>query len=368
MNKKRKKVIVGLLSILLSLSIIGFFSERLFHNTKNNAELAPYLIDNTLGQSTSIPCSLQSSAYDDILVDKVYVLHSGEYLLNISNLNLIKGIRYSVKFAVVTDDHSCNMEINLTDPQNRVFEIFATSGNKLTFSDYVEIPFGAALSGNYTLRFKKLDGPTLNMHIQILVDGLVHEQFDPGDTIPWMTILTIPKPNPPDAGVNYQKYLYLLPQRMYRIYIGRVMPVRGDHPSTIHVDHSLLGPPDTSVVYPIYNNELMNGLFEAKAYPFGTSLGGEYLLNFTFYPQMNYTNIVLFIADEGEIASGYEPPTRNQTELWFNLTMLMNLDAPEIGPSASIPFSAQLGLGIGLGALLVIGLAVGIYLRRKSNL
>ncbi len=364
---KKFGYIILLFVCLMGVIVIGITLNAHHKDQYDNEYVYSYILHQMLFQkeeiSSPVHSSIQSSEYTDMLVDKVYTFLEGHYILNISDLYLIKGFRYSIRLAIVTDNHQCNMEINLTDPIGWSYYIFATDGNKLTFNEYREIPYGAARTGNHTLYFEKLDGPNLNIHIQVINEGLCYELFDPGENIYWIDLIPISRPEPPSAGINYQKYLYLLPQRMYSIHISRVSAVRADYSNKIYVDHNVVDPSEDHISFPIYTHKLMNGLFEEDQYHFGTAIQGTYLFNFTFYPDMEYTNILLFVVDEGQIATGQKP-------LPFNISYLLSLDleAPEIVPSVSMPFEAQLGLGIGIGSLIIIGLSIAFYTKHKSNL
>jgi len=307
--------------------------------------------------------AIESSNYNDVLLDKVYTFRTGKHNLNISDLYFIKGYRYNIKLAIVTENHECNLDINLTDPKGNEYYIFSTNGEELAYNNYREIPFGAAKTGNYSVNFTKLDGPNLNIHIKILRDEFCHKLFDAGDNLIWIDIITISSSDPPTEGIALQKYLYLLSQRKYNIYISRVSPVRIDYPNSVYLDHNVVDPSEEHISFPIYDNELMKGLFEEDQYHFGTSIHGEYLFNFTFYPAMEHTNILLFVVDEGQIASGQEPFPLNLSEF-----IPINIEGPKIGPSVSMPLEAQIGLGIGIGSLIIIGLAIAVYIKHKSNL
>ncbi|TXT58883.1 MAG: hypothetical protein BAJALOKI1v1_1530002 [Promethearchaeota archaeon] len=373
-SKKRKityciQIIPLLLLCLITLSMASLIVLE-SHSSKQLESFpslfSPLLASNKVekhGEAMEIKAS--NDANSDILVDKVYTFREGIYTLNISDLVFNKLYRYTIRFAVVTDTHQCNMEVDLIDPVGHCYRVFTTDGSKLNFNEYREIPYGSAISGNYIVNFTKIDGPNLNIHIQVILDGLIFKWFDPGNNIHWGDVVKFIRPAPPPREVNYQKYLFLLPQRMYRMYIARVSPVRIDYPNKVYVDHNIIDPSEEHISFPIYNNQLMNDVFESSSYPFGTSIGGEYLFNFTFTPDMNYTNILIFITDEGQIATGKEPLPTNITAL---LSFISNFEFPEIGPTASIPFEAQVGIGIAASILAFMGLGIAFYIKRRSNL
>ena len=78
---------------------------------------------------------------------------------------------------------------------------------------------------------------------------------------------------------------------------------------------------------------------------------------------MNYTNILMFIADEVQIATGLEIVSLNLTQL-----IPLTFEAPEVGPTVSIPFEAQIGIGIASVLLLALGLGIALYVKRSSNI
>lgn len=309
-------------------------------------------------QSIKSQSSPRTQAYDDLIVDKVYTFYSGKNTVNLTNLNFEKGINYKFKIGVVTDGHSCHMEVNLIDPENDLYAIYTTNttdGNRLSFKDYRTIPFGIAVSGIYTINFTKLDGPNMNIHLQILED----EQCIQKITDPSAIIRTeISKFSKQAGGNNDIIYHYLQEQRMYQIFIARISATRGDQLTNISIEHTLRDAADPHTLFNISLPPHLGDVYSAISYSFGTATAGEYKFSFTYDQPMNHTNIIVIIADKYLIASGEEAqPPENTTE-----------PDPEPTPQiyVSIPSEIQLGLGLGIGVIIFLGLGLIGYAKLKN--
>lgn len=315
---------------------------------------------NNPSEQNDIPFSMtppQTQAYEDVLVDRVYTFMAGEYTINLTNLQFDKGMNYIIKFAAVTDDHQCHLEINLIDPENDVYAIYTTNtsgAGRLFFNDYRELPFGAALTGLYTINFTKLDGPNMNIHLQVFED----EQCVKKLTDPNAIIRTeIQKFSKQPGGNDDTIYQYLKTQWMYKIYFARISPTRGDNLINITIDHRVRDDSSPPVWFDIYLFPEIGEVYSPLTYSFGTAMEGEYRFDTEYEQPMNHTNIIFIIVDKYKIASGNEgeSPDNGTTPI------------PDPGPSiyVSVPVEAQIGVGLGVGLVVLLGALLVGYAKSK---
>ena len=301
----------------------------------------------------------QTQAHDDELADKVYNFREGPYTVNLTHLQFEKGLTYKIRFGAVTDGHQCHMELYVIDPEGDVYEIYTTNtsdGARLSFNDYREIPFGAALSGLYTINFTKLDGPTMNIHLQVLKD----EQCVQKITYPTGVIRTeIEKfSKDPDGNIDII-YQYLEEQRMYEIFIVRISPVRGDKPINISTDFSIRDYTYNLILFSISLPSHLDVVYSPYSYSFGTSTPGEYRFWFEYKQPMAHTNLMVVIVDKYLIASGTEPNSPDNSSD-SDSTPDNSTDTPS-GIYCSVPIEAQLGVGLGVGLIVLLGALLVAY-------
>lgn len=311
-------------------------------------------------QATSFPSPPYTQAYDDMLVDKVYTFMADKYTINLTNLQFEKGINYKIRFGAVTNGHQCHMEINLIDPEDDIYALYTTNtsgGGRLTFNDYRELPFGAALTGYYTVNFTKLDGPTMNIHLQVLEEeDCIRKLTDPTAIIR----TKIQKFSKQPGGNDDTIYQYLKTQWMYKIYIARISPTRGDQPINITIDHRVRDNSNPPIWFDIDLPPEIGEVYSPLTYSFGTAMEGEYRFNTEYEQPMNHTNIIFIIVDEGRIATGDEgEPPDNSTQL-----------PPDPGPQiyVSVPVEAQVGIGLGVLGIMLLGSILIGYAKVKHTI
>lgn len=341
--KRSNYLTIGLCSFLICSFCIGFIKYNCVEDTTRR---------------TSIGTKLHTQAYDDVLVDNVYTFLGDEFTLSLPDIQFEKGTNYQIRIGVVIQEQSCHMEINLIDPEHDLYELYTSNtsdGSRLTFNDYREIPFGAALTGIYTLNFTKLDGPPQNIHIQILEDEQCLQKItDP----PNMIRTEIEKFTKKAGGNDDIIYHYLQSQRMYQVFIARISPVRGDQPINITIDHSVRDDGDPPTCFDISLPPHLSAVYSHLSYSFGTAMEGEYKFSTTYELPMDHTNIMFIITDKGSIASGDEGESSdNSTE-------------PEPDPHpqilVSIPVEAKLGIGLGVGIVVLLGAILIVYAKLKN--
>jgi len=283
-------------------------------------------------------------------IDKVYTFHSAQPQISLTNLSFQAKYIYYFKLGQVSDNTECEMKVDLIDPMGDIYHVFE-SEEPMRYDEYYEIPFGAALTGVYTLNFTKLSGPNVNIHIVISQGDLCCREFVSGDT---NLVYEVKKIEYISYGKSYKPYWALKDQWRYHGYICRVSPITYNRSIDIRMDHNIVDPSNESVSFAMYSNTSLGKVWEPLEYSFGTAMAGDYLFNFTFHQDVSVMNVMILITDEGRLATGEDEGPTNTTDT-------------EPGIHISIPLEAQVGIGLGVGGLALVGLIVLFYIKRSSN-
>ncbi|MBN1214483.1 MAG: hypothetical protein JXA99_03470 [Candidatus Lokiarchaeota archaeon] len=279
--------------------------------------------------------SIKSQAIGEgVLHDKVHTFHENQRQIEI-HVYFLKGFNYWVSSAVVTDGHSCHMNITLIDPIGRVYYIYK-SEEQMTFNKYYPVPFGVVVEGNYTLLFTEIEGPNLNIHIRVEQDFSLD-----GD------LYVIEK----EESVNYT--MDLESDAMYHIELTRISPIAYSQDLTFTFDLNVTDPSD--IVFTIYNQEPIISIYKPITFPFGTAQEGMYYMTFYTTQAQRYINLAIQILINktftGEIDSDSpNNETHNPASLF-----------PYIPPSF---FYSSVGI---MGIIAFVALIIGAYYKRKFN-
>ncbi|MFX1436318.1 MAG: hypothetical protein ACFFAA_03805, partial [Promethearchaeota archaeon] len=105
------------------------------------------------------------SAPSDVLVDKVYNFTVGRPFVYFNeNLYFERLYNFYITLCIVTP-HTCSMNITLWDPEGDEYRL--SHEKNMTQNDYREIPYGVAISGNFSILFRADLTENLNIHINI---------------------------------------------------------------------------------------------------------------------------------------------------------------------------------------------------------
>jgi len=333
-KKKRKNMLIYVLFLFfLFMSSISYYNSPINNETKTSSPHTNFFPDDY-----------------GYFIDKVYTFHTNSPELSLTNLSFQAKYVYFIKLGQVSDNTESEMKVDLIDPVGDVYHIFQ-SEEPMRYDEYYEIPFGAALSGIYTVNFTKLSGPNVNIHIIISQGDLCCREFVSGDT---NLVYEVKKIEHISYGKSYKPYYTLNDQWRYHSYICRVSPINYNRSIDIRLDHNIMDPSNESVSFLMYSNTSLGIVWDPLEYSFGTAMAGDYLFNFTFFHNISFMNVMILITDEGELATGEDEGPTNITD-----------SEPEI--YISIPLEAQIGIGIGVGGLALIGLIVLFYIKRSSN-
>jgi hypothetical protein len=275
------------------------------------------------------------------------------------DLYLYAGINYYVLVEIVTP-HNCEINVTVVDPDLDVYQIFKTEVNVSQGDQWFEIPFGTALSGNYTFIFSVIAELNLNLYVKIsfdLEDKCLYDVMSPE----FVANLELYQINKFYDGTEVEHNVMLKTDVSYKFHIGRVSAIGGEPVSReVGAYYDLTDPdgvevgayydltdPD-GVEFTIYVNETMESVGEVLHFNFGTAVGGVYTVKIKICCKVQVVNVAYAIAEDYSISSeinGTEPdpdPTNGTIQGYFYVPIEWTLG-----------FVVSAGLVV--GALVVMG-------------
>jgi hypothetical protein len=241
---------------------------------------------------------LHTSSIGDILTDKVYNFTVDDPMVIFNDVILFdKPYYYDIKVAVVTP-HTCDLNITLFDPEDDPYEI--TYETNMIQDDYRIIPFGTALTGNYTIIFKAILTENLNIHIKI-------EQ--------WVKCLYDAIPSEEQQKIiyyNVRKFRNettivfnstLKSDWYYKFYFQRVSPISINLSNYVVMAHDIVS--SINIPYIIYDTVPLG--INITSYRFGTAVEGLYTMNITIYCDVPCVNIAFAVVERYRIADEIDP-------------------------------------------------------------
>jgi hypothetical protein len=339
-DKQSNSIKIGIIFLFLSLFLI-----------------APLL--NTSIQRDYVPNASQlqpnTNATSDVLVDKVYNLTVGRPFVYFNeNLYFERLYNYYITLCVVTP-HNCDMNITLWDPEGDEYRL--SYETNMSQNDYREIPYGVALSGNYSMLFFVDLTENLNIHINIeqgircLYDKIQSEER------PYIKFLEVLKFY---DGTHFSHELVLKTDMNYRFYFGRVNPISQELSEFTGLTHNITDETQ-GILFGIYQNDTVASPKEVTSYQFGTAIEGEYRLNLTVYCDVSVVNIAYAVVEKQRIADGTDPNDDDPVE---------PPDDPHNGTTGLVPFIPiewTIGFIVLAGSAVIIPIII-IQYRKKKNL
>ena len=288
---------------------------------------------------------------DTDLPDNVYAFLSPSDVLIFNEIYLEKYYKYYLWIEIVTP-HNCTIQITLWDPEGKHYDLFE---NQLTYglesSRYYDIPFGTALTGNYTIEFQVITSVNVNIYIRMeqgskcLYDKIAMEEYD---EILFYRVTRF------SNGMNISHVIDFKSDYMYKFYIERVSPISVFYSNQITVDLFIEDPEDLG--YAIYFNETLTPINEITIFKFGTASDGEYTFSITIRSEVEYVNIGYAVIELYKISQGVDP---NQTNPSNSTHSHRN--------TFSIPEEWTIGIVIFFGAM-ITGLVVVVAKKRSKNI
>ena len=124
---------------------------------------------NLKGETISNSGNQPKASSEELLLDKVYTFIAPDDSKRFDDLYLYESINYYVLIEIVTP-HNCEINVTVIDPDSDVYQIFETEINVSQDDQWFEIPFGTAISGNYTFIFSVISELNLNLYVKISFD------------------------------------------------------------------------------------------------------------------------------------------------------------------------------------------------------
>ena len=319
--------------MVLSSLTIGLLSnkDRINFNGNENAEPT----------HTDAP----KTSSEQILVDKVFTFLAPSDFQQFDDLYLYKEINYYVLVEIVTP-HNCEINVTVLDPDSDVYQIFKTIVNVSQGDEWFEIPFGTALSGNYTFIFSAIAELNLNIYVKIsfdMEDKCLYDIVSPK----FIANMKLYQVNKFYHGTEVEHNVMLKTDVSYKFHIGRVSAIGGEPISKeVGTDYDLIDP--NGVKFTIFVNRTMNNVGEVLNFNFGTAVAGIYTVKIKISCKVDVVNIAYAIAEDHSISSvinGTEPdpdPTNGTIQGYFYVP---------IGWTLGFVLTA----GLVVGALVVMG-------------
>jgi hypothetical protein len=295
------------------------------------------------------------SSSPQYLVDKVYNFTTQKpYVYFEDNIYFERLYNYYILLNVVSP-FTCNMNISLKDPEGDLYELSSIAG--MGQDDVKEIPFGVALSGDYSLFFDAL--LTQNITIHILLERKLKclsnniEEYE--ESIIFRNVTKFY----PEKTIKSQ--ISMLSNYYYKVYIEKVSPIAiYIEGRQTRMNHTLIDPQD--VKFNIYINEAIVGPLNVSVYRFGTTIEGNYTFSLTVKSNVDFVNIAYAVVSLGKIGDNFdpdtpEPPPSNETH-----------NNTRQGTLISIPMVGFLGiLGTLGGSALVVFIGVKVVKKKNIN-
>ncbi len=306
---------------------------------------------NTVPKRRNDEGNLHTSSTDNIIIDKVFNFTIGDPKHTFhNNIFFEKPYYYEFIMAVVTP-HRCDMNITLLDPEIGLYEI--TYETNMTQDDYRTIPFGTALTGNYTVIFTANLTRNLNVHI-ILKQGFkcLYDIIPPAEQqkIDFYDVQKFKK-----GGETLFFNTTFKSDWYYKFYFQRVSPISKMRSSFVVMDHDILS--SNSIPYIIFRDESLG----IAIYRFGTAVEGLYTMNITIQCVVPCVNIAFAVVERYRIADEINP---NNPEL----PPVEPTNSNQSGIVVSIPPEFMVGTIGFFGCVVGIPILIIVVRKRKNSM
>ena len=245
--KSRTKAIVVVIAL-----ISGLFAGIMSINSRNGNKNP---ISETILNSGDQP----KASSEGLLVDKVFTFLAPDDSKQFDDLYLYKGINYYVLVEIVTP-HNCEINVTVIDPDLDVYQIFKTEVNISQGDQWFEIPFGTALSGNYTFIFSVIAELNLNLYVKISFDSedkCLYDIIAPK----FLERMKLYQVNKFTNEMVVEHNTVFKTDTFYKFYLGRVSAIGGlTVENEVRVDYDVTDP--DGIEFTIYQNKTVgNFLF-----------------------------------------------------------------------------------------------------------
>lgn len=338
--KARYKAIVVTFVMISGLTIgIFTFNSRLKGDADHIANLNP--------------SSTPKTSSEEVLVDKVFTFLAPDDNKQFDNLYLLEDLNYYVLLEIVTP-HNCEINVSIIDPEFDRYDIFRTEVNVSQGDQWFEVPFGTAITGNYTFILSVIATLNLNVYIKIHYDRedkCLYDIIAPG----YINNMELYQVNKFSDGTIVEHNVMLKTDVSYKFYLGRVSAIGGGPiDGEVGVDYELSDPQDIEFI--IYQNETVEVVGSVLHFNFGTAIGGIYTVKIIIYCRVDVVNVAYAIAEDHSIST------------------VNNGTTPDPGPNNSttrgvfyMPMEWTIGFGICAGGILGLLVVIGSVRRRRNS-
>ena len=287
---------------------------------------------------------------DGELIDKVYAFTTSNSSLFFNKSLYFEDFTYYYISVMVVTPHQCAMNITLWDPEDSQYELYYREN--MNQGENSEIPFGTALSGNYSMLFVVKLEYNLNIRIKIEEgEGCLRHNIDP-EAFEDRELYNVKKFY---DGESIQEYIYLKTDYYYNFYFGRVSSISANKSYNVELNYTITCPED--IEYIIYEDKSLPEVTEVISFKFGTTIQGLYSVYLTIYCDVPHVNIAYAVIEGSKISNvinGTEPEPTNGT------------DTPTF--IVSIPKEWTISFVAIIGVLAVIVIGIVIYHRKRNVL
>ena len=298
------------------------------------------------------PIDTPQTSSEENLVDKVFTFLAPNDTKQFNDIYLLEDLNYYVLLEIVTP-HNCEINVSIIDPDLDIYDIFRTEVNVSQGDQWFEVPFGTAITGNYTFIFSVIAALNLNVYIKIHFDRELKCLYD--IMVPdYINNMELYRVNKFYDGTMIEHNIMLKTDISYKFYLGRVSAIGGSPIGReVEVDYKLTDPQDIEFI--IYQNQTVGSVGTVLHFNFGTAIGGIYTVKIKIYCQVDVANVAYAIAEDHSIST------------------VNNGTIPDPGPSNRtstgffyMPMEWTIGFGICAGGILGLLAVIG-SVRRKRN-
>jgi hypothetical protein len=256
----------------------------------------------------------QSSGAPQILIDKVFTFSAPEDSLQFEDLAFVEEFAYYLTIEIVTP-HNCAINITIIDPDAYRYRVFETEVNVSQDDGWFEIPFGTAITGNYSIIMEVITSLTLNIYVQLIREHKCLYDVIPPNLLGTMKFYEVSRfVNGTEITHNFQ----LRTDFSYKFYIARVSSIGGlEGYREVEVFYNLTDP--NGILFQIYRNTTLVPIGDVLSFDFGTAISGVYAFELIIRCRVDCVNIAYAIAEDYQISdqiNGTAPtpdPSNNST-------------------------------------------------------
>jgi len=294
-----------------------------------------------------------NASSEELLVDKVFTFLAPNDIQQFDELYLYEELNYYVLVEIVTP-HNCEINVSVVDPDSDIYQIFKTEVNISQGDQWFEIPFGTAISGNYTFIFSVIAEFNLNVYVKISFDRqdkCLYNIMSPE----YIANLKLYQVNKFYDESEVEHNVMLKTDVSYKFHIGRVSAIGGELISReVGANYDLTDP--DGIEFTIYANQTMKNVGEVLHFNFGTAVGGVYTVKIKIYCRVDVVNVAYAIAEDysiSTIVNGTEPepdPTNGTIKGYFY-----------------VPIEWTLGFVVSAGLIVGALVVMGSVRKKKSS-